>query len=85
MWQKNIYKGQGVKLKMSLGNLLFFISIILLLISEVILGFVFGFAVFDKERVVKKLLKYMFLFFGIGGFVCIISLVFLYFELGGIK
>ena len=85
MWQKNIYKGQGVKLKMSLGKLLFFISIILLLISEVILGFVFGFAVFDKERVVKKLLKYMFFFFGIGGFVSIVSLVILYFELGGIK
>lgn len=70
---------------MSLGNLLFFISIILLLISEIVLGSVFGFAIFDKERVVKKLLKYMFLFFGIGGFVFIVSLVVLYFELGSIK
>ena len=70
---------------MSIGNILFFIGIVLLLISEVILGFVFGFAIFDKERVMKKLLKYMFLFFGIGGFVSIISLVILFFELGGIK
>lgn len=85
MWQKNIYKGQGVKLKMSLGKLLFFISVILLLISEVILGFVFGFAIFEKEIIVKKLLKYMFFFFGIGVFVSIVSLVILYFELGGTK
>lgn len=70
---------------MSLGNLLFFISIILLLISEIILGFVFGFAIFDKERIMKKLLKCMILFFGIGVFVSIISLVVLFFELGGIK
>ena len=70
---------------MSIGNILFLIGISLLLISEVILGSVFVFAIFDKERVVKKFLKYMFLFFGIGCLVSIVSLVFLYFELGCIK
>ena len=70
---------------MSIGNISFFIGVTLLLISEIILGFVFGFAIFDKERIVKNLLKCMFFFFGIGGFVSIISLVILYFELGGIK
>lgn len=70
---------------MSIGNILFFVGITLLLISEVILGFVFGFAIFDKERIMKKLLKCMFFFFGIGGFASIISLVVLFFELGGIK
>jgi hypothetical protein len=71
---------------MSIGNILFFIGITLLLISEIILAFVFGFDIFEKETtIVKKLLKYMYSIFGIGGFVSIVSLVFLYFELGGIK
>ena len=70
---------------MSIGNILFFVGITLLLISEIILGFVFGFAIFDKERIMEKLLKYMFFIFGIGGFVSIVSLVILFFELGGIK
>ena len=70
---------------MSIGNILFFVGIGLLLISEIILVFVFGFAIFDNERIVKKLLKCMFLVFEIGGFVSIASLVILYFELGGIR
>ena len=70
---------------MSIGNTLFFLGITLFLISEIILGFVFGFSIFDKEKIVKKLLKCMFLLFGIGGFVSIVSLVILFFELGGIK
>ena len=70
---------------MSIGNTLFFLGITLFLISEIILGFVFGFSIFDKEKIVKKLLKFMFFLFGIGGFASIVSLVILFFELGGIK
>ena len=51
---------------MSIGNILFFIGITLLLISEIILAFVFGFDIFEKETIVKKLLKYMYSIFGIG-------------------
>ena len=70
---------------MSIGNILFFLGITLFLISEIVLGFVFGFSIFDNEKIVKKLLKFMFFLFGIGCFVSIASLVILYFELGGIK
>lgn len=72
-------------LKMSLGNLLFFISVILLFISIFLTIFIFIFSCLEKEKITNILLKILFVFLGIGGIFMTISLIILYFELGGIK
>ena len=70
---------------MSLGNLLFFISVILLFISIFLTIFIFIFSCLEKEKITNILLKILFVFLGIGGIFMTISLIILYFELGGIK
>lgn len=66
---------------MSLGNLLFFISIILLFIALFLIIFIF----LEKEKIKEMLLKILFVILSVGGIFMTISLIILYFELGGIK
>ena len=49
---------------MSLGNLLFFISVILLFISIFLTIFIFIFSCLEKEKITNILLKILFVFLG---------------------
>ena len=70
---------------MSIGNLLFFIAIILsfITISLEILELIFEAR--DKEKITDLILKILSVFFCLDACFLICSLVILYFELGGIK
>lgn len=68
---------------MSLGNLLFFTSIILFLLALFLVIFIFIFECIGKEKITNKLLKMLFVLTSVAAVFMLTSIIILYFELGG--
>ncbi len=70
---------------MSIGNLLFFIFVILSFIMIFLEALIFIFAILNKVKIEKNIIKCLPTFAIIIACFLLSSLIMLYFELGGIK